>query len=112
MKKKFGMIIFPILVFVLGFTVSARISENGGQGASGENDDIINVLKKIIDGLKKVAYPFTVFFVILGGYQMIQSGGDPKRFDQGRNTLLFGLAGFLVVLIADLLVDLIKKIVG
>jgi hypothetical protein len=38
--------------------------------------------------------------VLIGGFQMITSAGNPEKFKSGRNTILDAVAGFAVVLLA------------
>jgi type IV secretory pathway VirB2 component (pilin) len=71
-----------------------------------------NILTKIKDTLKTLGYIVCVIFMIIGGYQMITASGDPKQFEKGRNTLLYAAIGFVVILLADNIVDWIKSIIS
>jgi hypothetical protein len=49
--------------------------------------------------------------MIVGGYQMITSSGDPQKFDTGKRTLLFAAIGFIIILAADKIVNFLRSIV-
>jgi type IV secretory pathway VirB2 component (pilin) len=71
-----------------------------------------NILTKIKDTLKTLGYIVCVIFMIIGGYQMITASGDPKQFEKGRNALLYAAIGFVVILLADNIVNWIKSIIS
>jgi hypothetical protein len=95
----FKILIFSLLISSLALTAQAT---PGGNVLS-------NVLEKIRDILKGVGYIVCAIFMIWGGYLMITSSGDPKRFETGKTTLLYALIGFIVILIADKVVKFIEN---
>jgi hypothetical protein len=84
----------------------------GGGGSVGGGGKLGSILTKIKDALKSLGYIVCVIFMIWGGYQMITSSGDPTKFEKGKTTLLYAAIGFVVILLADAIVNLIKSIVG
>jgi|GEM_PF-2054617 len=81
-----------------------------GNAAEGTSK-LEEILTKIKDTLKTLGYIVCTIFMIIGGYQMITATGDPKQFEKGRNTLLYATIGFIVILLADNIVDWIKSII-
>jgi len=55
-----------------------------------------------------------VFFVllVLGGIKYITSGGDPKAVEGAKKTLTSALGGFILIVLAYLILVLISKITG
>jgi len=71
-----------------------------------------DILTKIKDTLKALGYLVCAIFIIIGGYQMMTASGDPQKFETGKRTLLFAAIGFIIILIADKIVNFLKSIVG
>jgi type IV secretory pathway VirB2 component (pilin) len=68
------------------------------------------ILIQIKNTLRSLGYIICVIFMIVGGYQMITSSGDPQKFDTGKRTLLFAAIGLIIILAADKIVDLLRSI--
>ena len=71
-----------------------------------------NVLINIRDKLITVAYVVTILFMVIGGYQMIASLGNPENFERGKTTLLYATIGFIVISIAKTIVNWLTKLVS
>ena len=65
---------------------------------------------KIITLLQEIAVPILAIMVLYGGFQMMTAGGDPEKFKSGRSTLLYAAIGFVIVLAATGVKDLIVQI--
>jgi threonine/homoserine/homoserine lactone efflux protein len=98
-----------IKIFLL-LLVSASIVN--AQATTTTTSTLENVLIKIKETLKTLGYVVCAIFMIWGGYQMVTASGDPKQFEKGRNTLLYAAIGFVVILLADNIVDWIKSIIS
>src|SRR5579862_4084118 len=48
-----------------------------------------------------------IFFIIYSGYQLLTSGGDPKKVQGGRQTLTFAIIGLVIVLSSFLIIGVI-----
>ena len=55
---------------------------------------------KVINFMIAIAIPLCAIMVLIGGFQMMTSSGNPEKFKSGRNTILYAAAGFAVVLLA------------
>jgi hypothetical protein len=55
---------------------------------------------KVINFMIMLAIPLCAIMVLIGGFQIITSAGNPEKFKSGRNTILYAAAGFAVVLLA------------
>jgi len=58
------------------------------------------VTTNVINFLITIAIPLCAIMVLIGGFKMITSSGDPEKFKSGRNTILYAVAGFAVVILA------------
>lgn len=71
-----------------------------------------SVLSRISGFLLIVAAPICGIMVLVGGFQMMTAAGDPKKFTEGRKTLVYAAVGFVIVLFASSVVPLLKSILG
>lgn len=53
-----------------------------------------------------------VALIIVGGIRFITSGGDQKKIDQARKTVLFSILGLILVFLAFFIVNVITKLTG
>lgn len=79
----------------------------GGIGTS-----IPDLIDKIATQLIIYATPVVVIMVLIGGYQILFAAGDPKKFENGRNTILYAAVGFVVILLAKGVTSIIKDVLG
>jgi hypothetical protein len=78
---------------------------NGGGTVNG-------VVASIGNFMLALAVPICGIMVIWGGFQMMTAAGDPAKFSNGRKTLIYAAAGFVIVLFASSVVPLLKSILG
>lgn len=74
--------------------------------------DIIGILERIIKLLAPAAGIAFFIMLLVGGFQFVNSGGDPKAAGQARTTLTFALIGILLVVASWLILKLIGEITG
>lgn len=55
---------------------------------------------------------FALFLFIFSGYKYMNSGGDAKKLEGARNTLIYGILGLLVVLFSFFIINLISIVTG
>jgi hypothetical protein len=48
-----------------------------------------------------------VFLIMLNGYKLIISNGDPQALGKARSTLIFAVVGLVVAVSADLIINLV-----
>ncbi len=53
-----------------------------------------------------------VIFIMLGGYQLLLSRGDPNGYKKGRTTIVQAAIGLIIVLLAYVIVQFITSLVG
>jgi hypothetical protein len=53
-----------------------------------------------------------VLFIIIGGYKMIISRGDEKKFESGRQTVTYALIGLVVAILAFTMITVIGNTLG
>jgi Na+-transporting NADH:ubiquinone oxidoreductase subunit NqrB len=72
--------------------------------------DVSLLVKEIIDYIITIVEIGAGIIIIIGGYFMITSAGDPQKFEKGKKTLLYGAIGFILVFAAKELAEEIMNL--
>lgn len=73
--------------------------------SSGSNVDLMNFI------FPAAGLAVLIYFLI-GGYQIMLSGGDPKKIEQGKNKITHAVIGFLIIFVSYWLVQAIVSMLG
>ncbi len=65
------------------------------------NDVTVGIVAQIAFGIIAIV---TVIFIILSGFQLITSQGDPQAIAKARQSILFAVGGLIIALAAELIV--------
>ena len=84
--------------------------------AAGDEPAKISEIVKILENIIKLLAPAAgiAFFIMMlvGGFQFLTSGGDPKAAGAARATLTYALIGIILVVVSWLILVLIRNITG
>jgi hypothetical protein len=76
----------------------------------------LTAIEDIFGSILGAAIPFAgiVLFIVLviGGFQFITSGGDPKKAAAARNTLTYAIIGIVLLALAYLVIVIIAEFTG
>ncbi|MDP3901414.1 MAG: pilin [bacterium] len=96
---------------VLAQVPSSGVSSGGVWPPSKFGSQTIGeLLNRIAGYLIEISIPIVAIMVIIGGFQMLFSSGDPEKFKKGKNTILYAAAGFAIVLLAKGITSIIENI--
>jgi hypothetical protein len=70
------------------------------------------LLEAIINWLFWIALPLSVIFILYAAYLFITSGGKPEIIKKAKNTLIYTLIGFAIILLANSIPYLINEILS
>ncbi len=101
--------IVTLLQDVLGSRRTVSQSVNGNFGVPA---DASNIIPNLIDTLLKFAGVAAVLFIIIGGYRMITSSGNPDQQKAARQTLLYAVIGLVVVMASYAIFWTVAKQIG
>jgi len=73
---------------------------------------IIDLLRKIVDWLQKIANPIAAIMIIYGAYQILFAGGEAEKVKTGRNTIIYAAVGYGIILIGWGLTSIISEFFG
>jgi hypothetical protein len=74
--------------------------------------DIISILENIISLLAPVAGIAFFIMILVGGFQFVNSGGDPKAAGQARSTITYAVIGVVLVVLSWILLQIIQQFTG
>ena len=74
---------------------------------NGAPDDLWGVLNKVINVALAVIGFVAVVMIILGGFQYTTSAGDASKVTKAKNTILYGIIGLVVALLAYAIVNFV-----
>lgn len=72
-----------------------------------ESDDLNSVISVIINTIIFVIGMIAVVMIILGGINYATSQGDPNKVKKGKDTILYGIIGLVVALLAFAIVNFV-----
>ncbi|OGD93914.1 hypothetical protein A2697_04930 [Candidatus Curtissbacteria bacterium RIFCSPHIGHO2_01_FULL_41_44] len=74
--------------------------------------DVVDILQRIIKLLAPAAGIAFFVMLLVGGFQFVTSGGDPKAAGQARSTLTMAVIGIILVVASWLILKLIAGLTG
>lgn len=76
------------------------VSEIGGSEESGNTTDLMPFINTAINFILGILGLLCVFMIIFGGVTYSTSQGDPEKVKRASSTLLYGIVGLVVALLA------------
>ncbi|GEM_PF-1906092 len=73
---------------------------------------ISDLICGIAAALAVIAGAVAVVMVLYGAFQILTAGGEPKKFEEGKHTIVYAAIGLAVVLLAGGIVSLVGNILG
>lgn len=87
-------------------TSYTQCSEGKG-GIANKEDDLMKVLNTVINVVLGVIGFVAVAMIILGGISYTTSQGDAAKTTKARNTILYGVVGLVIALLAFAIVNFV-----
>ena len=72
-----------------------------------EDDSLMKRVQVIINVILSVLGIVTVIMIILGGVQYTTSAGDPAKVAKAKNTIMYGVIGLVIALLAFAIVNFV-----
>ena len=73
---------------------------------------IPSVISNVFDFLVQLAAVVAPILIVVGAFQMITAAGSTESFNKGKHTILYTAIGFVIILMARGIVDIVKSIIG
>lgn len=71
-----------------------------------------NVLSAVISIFFLVGVIYFIWHVVFAGYHLIASEGDPKKWETGKNEIVYAFVGLLVVFVVFALLKFVGTVLG
>ena len=84
-------------------------SESIGSNPTGYTN---NALQSIITVFFIFGLIYFIYHFILGGYKMIASQGDPKKYEEAQHALLYSIIGIIIIFSVFALLKVVGSIFG
>jgi len=85
---------------------------SGNAEVTGAMCCLMNTISVVTNWIFLILTSVAVIMVILGGFKMVTSQGNPEQFTAGRTLVLYALIGIAVALLAKFVPGIAKFIVG
>ena len=129
MKSTKLKILLAFIIGILGFNLVSPITASAAEstnpcdylegsakeahGCNGSSDKLPNVVIGILNAVIAVAGIVAVIYIVVGGYQYMTSTGDPGKVKKAKDTILYGIIGLVIVILAAAIVNfVIANVVG
>lgn len=120
MKRFLSTLITPFSMMLLYATrVLAAVGEGGSPGNTelpnplGPGVDSFNALAdKILGYMLLIATPIATLMILVGAYQILFAAGDPEKVKTGKQTILYTVIAFAIILIGKGITLIIKDVLG
>ncbi len=102
----------PIYVSSQGIEGDPDPSAHGLTNPLGENTTFEGLIGTLIEWLIKIGAPILVIFIIWGGFQILTAGDNENKYKSGKNTIMYAVIGYAIILLAGGLISVIKEFLG
>lgn len=75
------------------------------------NENVGSLATIIVQVLIATAGVLSFIFIIIGGFKIVTSGGDSKKLDSAKSTILYAIIGVMVALLALAIINLVQGFV-
>jgi len=75
-------------------------------------DTIAELVEAIINYVWLLGIVAAPLVIIIGGFMLLTSGGNPTKLEQAKKVMLYGVIGFAIILTVKGLIALIKGVLG
>ena len=83
------------------------VNDTTQQAATGDSRGLMEVLQVIINVVLGVIAFIAVVMIIMGGIQYTTSSGDTAKVTKAKNTILYGVIGLVIALLAFAIVNFV-----
>jgi len=103
---------FPFSFLVVPSVLAQEWSNANNPDAPAKIQDFAVVIQRILNIAIRMAGIAAFIMLIVGGFQYLTAGGDPKKTQAASNTLTYAILGLVVVIGAWFILLFIEKFTG
>ena len=99
-----SLVVLPLLVFAQAIpTAPTNLSSVGG---------IIRLLNIIVGWFQRIVFIVAIIMILYAGFLFLTAAGNEEKVASARSTLLWGLVGIAVALVAGIAADFVASFLG
>ncbi|MBU1045542.1 hypothetical protein KJ616_00245 [Patescibacteria group bacterium] len=95
-------LLFSIVVYTQAITITNPLRPG--------NISYEEMLTRVLSWIFGFALAIGVLMLIIGGYMMVVSAGDPQKFSTGRKVVVYALSGVAIVAVSRGIIALVEQI--
>lgn len=80
---------------------------NNVEPINGADNDISLPLQAIMNTIMGIIAAVCVIVIVIGGIQYMTSTGDPGKVKKAKDTILYGIIGLVIVILAAVIVNVV-----
>ncbi|MBN1916245.1 hypothetical protein JW796_04690 [Candidatus Dojkabacteria bacterium] len=111
MRKIIFFIISFLVLFSAGFTLSSRVHAEQIPNPIGDSD-LIGLISRLTGLVRPIAIIALIGVIIYGGFTRLTAAGEPEKEKKSMQILTAGIVGFLIIVLASVIVSFIGDILG
>lgn len=73
----------------------------------GTTTDLNDMIKSVLNWVFGIIGIVAVIMIIIGGFNMMISSGDPGKVKKGKDTILYGIIGLVIAILAFAIVNFV-----
>lgn len=73
----------------------------------GTTTDLNDMIKSVLNWVFGIIGIVAVIMIIMGGFNMMISSGDPGKVKKGKDTILYGIIGLVIAILAFAIVNFV-----
>jgi hypothetical protein len=110
------------IIYWLGLKASQAFAQSTGNPPPGEGvleiqnplgcNNATECVQGILNGLIKLAAPVVAVMILVGGFQIMASSGNEEKLKSGKNTIIYAVVGFAIILLASGVTAVIRDAIG
>lgn len=74
-----------------------------------EHENFGSLIGAITGFLRNIALIIAPIFIIIGAFYFVAAAGDPSKVETGKKIIFYTLIGFLIIFLAEALVNLLTE---
>ncbi|PIT93374.1 MAG: hypothetical protein COU06_00175 [Candidatus Harrisonbacteria bacterium CG10_big_fil_rev_8_21_14_0_10_38_8] len=102
------MLKYLLLLLIPVRSYAEEINLNNLDPLKGAN--VLEIISGILEFLRLAAAIVLPIMVIVGAYFILFSAGTPEKVKKGRDTILYSVIGFIIILMAEGIVAIVQRI--
>lgn len=83
-----------------------------GTGLNCESQSANQLIRTVINWLLGITFGVAILFLIIGGFRVIASGGNPDGQKKGKDTIINAVIGIVIIVLSYVIVNVVAGFVS